>query len=173
MSLKEYKNKRDFLKTKEPSPKQTKRLHKTKKLTFVIQEHHARRLHWDFRLEWAGALKSWAVTKQPSLLPKDRRLAIETEDHPLEYAKFHGEIPRGEYGGGKVLIWDQGTYTCNHSIDEEMEQGTVKVNLKGKKLKGSYVLVRISRDESGPKSHWLFFREKPKITGLRIPRLKA
>jgi bifunctional non-homologous end joining protein LigD len=171
--LKEYRSKRHFEKTTEPAGKRPKKAsaENAKKLIFVIQEHHARRLHWDFRLEWGGVLKSWAVTKQPSSDASKHRLAIETEDHPLDYARFHGTIPKGEYGGGEVSIWDCGTYVCNHSTEEEMERGIIKVKLKGKRLKGVYILVRIDHDKSGPKTKWLFFKEKEKPIALRVPKI--
>jgi bifunctional non-homologous end joining protein LigD len=171
MSLREYRHKRDFRKTREPAPKRAAKARSSARRIFVVQEHHARRLHWDFRLEWGGVLKSWAVTKIPTMNPRDRRLAIETEDHPLEYAKFKGEIPQGEYGAGRVAIWDHGTYTCDRSIQEEMDQGVIKFSLHGKKLKGDFVLVRIDREGSGPKSAWLFFKEKVQVTGLKIPKI--
>jgi bifunctional non-homologous end joining protein LigD len=156
-SLREYNKKRDFKKTKEPSGKSKKK--KSKKPIFVIQEHHARRLHYDFRLELDGVLKSWAVPKGPSLDPKDKRLAVQTEDHPLEYAKFHGTIPQGEYGGGEVFIWDKGTW---ESLDEDpreaLQRGHLKFKISGKKLKGSFVLVRTSYRDRGDKKNWLLIK---------------
>ena len=147
MSLEKYKKKRDFKITSEPPPKVQKS--KSKRI-FVIQEHHATRLHWDFRLEAEGVLKSWAVTNEPTLDPAIKRLAIPTEDHPFEYAKFHGTIPKGQYGGGKVSIWDKGTYEMAYdtdSIDKEVVNGIAKgklsIILHGKKLKGEYALVRM------------------------------
>lgn len=155
--LKEYNKKRDFTLTKEPAGAKTKARKKSGKLIFVVQEHHARRLHYDFRLELEGVLKSWAVPKGPSLDPSEKRLAVQTEDHPLEYAKFHGKIPEGEYGAGEVFIWDQGTWEIEEDEDpvEALEKGHLKFKLKGKKLKGSFVLVKTSW--SGEKN-WLLIK---------------
>lgn len=139
--LKEYNRKRDFKITKEPSGKKTAKK-KSKKLVFVVQEHHASHLHYDFRLELDGVLKSWAVPKGPSLDPSDKRLAMQTEDHPLSYAKFKGTIPQGEYGGGEVFIWDSGTWEPEGDPHAALEKGDLKFKLKGKKLNGSFVLVR-------------------------------
>jgi bifunctional non-homologous end joining protein LigD len=140
--LKEYNKKRDFKITKEPSGKKVAKK-KSKKLVFVVQEHHASHLHYDFRLELDGVLKSWAVPKGPSMDPSDKRLAMQTEDHPLPYAKFHGTIPAGEYGGGEVFIWDSGTWEAESDDPQAaLEKGDLKFKLKGKKLNGSFVLVR-------------------------------
>ncbi len=149
-------------------------------LSFVIQEHHARRLHWDFRLEYEGVLKSWAVTREPNLDINDRHLAIETEDHPLEYGRFHGRIPAGEYGAGTVKIWDHGVYEPKEErgtasgrvrgMKEMLRDGLVEVTLRGRKLRGRFVLVR-TRGE-GAKAQWLFFKAKPKPVGLKIPEIK-
>src|ERR1700677_1090634 len=139
-ALSEYKRKRDFSKTAEPGPK----IAKTRKLPiFVIQEHHATRLHWDFRLEAEGVLKSWAVTKEPTMDPGVKRLAVRVEDHPFEYAKFHGQIPEGQYGAGQVAIWDHGTYEPKGNVVAGLSAGKVEVNLHGEKLKGMFALVRM------------------------------
>ena len=140
-SLTEYKKKRKFDKTPEPGPK--KKRTRTGRL-YVIQKHRATQLHYDFRLEVDGVLKSWAVPKGPSLDPKVKRLAMQVEDHPVDYAKFEGVIPEGEYGGGTVMVWDYGTYKPEETDDAEaaLRKGDFKFTLNGKKLKGSWVLVR-------------------------------
>lgn len=159
-TLKEYKKKRNFKATKEPSGSTISSKKKSKTLIFVIQEHHARRLHYDFRLECGGVLKSWAVPKGPSLDPSEKRLAVETEDHPLEYADFHGIIPEGEYGAGKVFIWDKGTWQSEDENPEEaLRKGHLKFRLKGKRIKGSFVLIRTSMGEGdGSKKNWLLIK---------------
>jgi bifunctional non-homologous end joining protein LigD len=157
-TLRLYNQKRDFKKTKEPLGKKVRK--KTKKLIFVVQEHHARQLHYDFRLELDGVLKSWAIPKGPSLDPKDKRLAVEVEDHPLSYAKFQGTIPKGEYGGGEVFIWDHGTWeTQGDDPYEALEKGQLKFILKGKRLKGKFVLVRTRWGKSDTKRNWLLIKE--------------
>lgn len=139
--LKVYKRKRNFKRTKEPEGKIPKG--RGKKLIFVIQEHHARRLHYDFRLEMEGVLKSWAIPKGPSLDPNDKRLAVQTEDHPMEYAKFHGSIPKGEYGGGEVFIWDKGTWEPkSDDYLTWLKKGRLEFTLHGERLKGKFVLIR-------------------------------
>ncbi|HXH29282.1 MAG TPA: DNA ligase D [Bacteriovoracaceae bacterium] len=155
--LKDYNRKRDFTKTKEPSGKAQKK--KGTKLIFVVQEHHASRLHYDFRLELDGVLKSWAVPKGPSLDPADKRLAVQTEDHPIEYAKFKGSIPKGEYGGGEIFIWDSGTW---ESVDEDpraaLEKGRLEFEVKGKKLHGKFILVRTHFKGGEDKKNWLLIK---------------
>ena len=146
--LKEYKEKRDFQRTMEPKASPEKKGGETK--IFVVQEHHSRRLHYDFRLERDGVLKSWAVPKGIPETPEDKRLAVQVEDHPLEYAKFEGEIPEGQYGAGRVIIWDKGTFETK-VWDEKM----VEVILEGKRLKGRYVLVPLKR--AGAKN-WLMLK---------------
>lgn len=139
-SLSEYKKKRKFNKTPEPGPK--KKRTKTGRL-FVIQKHRATQLHYDFRLEADGVLKSWAVPKGPSLDPTIKRLAMEVEDHPVDYAKFEGVIPEGEYGGGTVMVWDYGTYAPEvEDVSAAIKGGELKFSLDGEKLKGAWVLVR-------------------------------
>ena len=140
-SLKEYEKKRKFDKTPEPGPK--KKRTRTGRM-FVVQKHRATQLHYDFRLEADGVLKSWAVPKGPSLDPSVKRLAMEVEDHPVDYAKFEGVIPEGEYGGGTVMVWDYGTYETEDDTDVSaaLRQGELKFTLDGQKLKGSWVLVR-------------------------------
>jgi bifunctional non-homologous end joining protein LigD len=157
-SLKEYRKKRRFKETPEPSG----RVERGHGNHFVVQEHHARRLHYDFRLEVNGVMKSWAVPKGPSLNPADKRLAIQTEDHPLEYRTFHGTIPAGHYGAGEVAIWDSGTFEPegNLSAAEQIERGEIKFTLHGKKLKGSFVLVRIRGRSGGAKKEWLMIKHR-------------
>lgn len=140
-SLKEYKRKRQFDSTPEPRGKTQSRNGNR----FVVQEHHARRLHYDFRLEVNGVLKSWAVPKGPSLNPSDRRLAVQTEDHPLEYRTFQGVIPAGNYGAGQVTIWDEGTFEMEGQLSAgaQIERGELKFKLHGRRLQGSFVLVRM------------------------------
>ena len=131
MRLKKYVTKRDFHKTPEP---RGKILRNQDEPIFVIQKHHARHLHYDFRLEYKGVLKSWAVPKGPSLNPRDRRLAVEVEDHPIAYAKFEGQIPKGEYGAGKVIIWDSGTWGTSDNTTAALKKGHLDFELHGKKL---------------------------------------
>jgi bifunctional non-homologous end joining protein LigD len=137
--LKEYQQKRRFTKTAEPAPK--KKSSRSGKL-FVVQKHRASHLHYDFRLEMDGVLKSWAVPKGPSLDPAVRRLAMAVEDHPIDYADFEGIIPEGEYGGGTVMVWDRGTYIPESQMTSDFRKGELKFTLQGVKLKGSWVLVR-------------------------------
>jgi len=149
MSLATYRKKRSFDKTTEPTGTKSK---STGELIFVIQKHDATRLHYDFRLEMEGVLKSWAVPKGPSTDPSVRRLAMMVEDHPYEYKDFEGIIPKGQYGGGTVIVWDYGTYTPIEPVKnkaeaeklllKQLKAGSLKVHLYGKKLKGEYALVR-------------------------------
>jgi DNA ligase D-like protein (predicted 3'-phosphoesterase) len=118
---------------------------------FVVHEHHARNLHWDLRLEMNGVLRSWAIPKEPPKESKTKRLAIQVEDHDLEYAKFESEIPKGEYGAGKVKIWDRGTYEI---LEKTKDKIIVRIN--GKKLKGDYALIRFKR---AGENEWLFFKK--------------
>jgi DNA ligase D-like protein (predicted 3'-phosphoesterase) len=154
--LEKYRQKRDFNKTPEPISKKGKESNGS---IFVVQEHHASHLHYDFRLEMNGTLKSWAIPKGPSLNPADKRLAIPTEDHPLEYADFEGEIPADEYGGGQVYIWDKGTYKNlkKDDIIECYQQGKIEIDLAGSKLKGKFVLMKMK-----DKQMWLLIKMKDK-----------
>lgn len=154
MSLKEYKAKRNFHKTKEPSGKAIKS--KGTKM-FVVQKHHASHLHYDFRLELDGVLKSWAVPKGPSLNPKDKRLAVEVEDHPIDYANFEGEIPVGEYGGGHVIVWDKGEWIPPENVDEQLKKGHLEFELHGEKLGGEWLLLR-TRIPGEKKNNWLLIK---------------
>src|SRR3954467_12645104 len=140
MSLREYRRKRDFRRTPEPGAK----LAKAKGWSYVIQKHAASHLHYDFRLELDGVLKSWAVPKGPSLDPADKRLAVEVEDHPLEYGSFEGVIPPGQYGSGRVLLWDRGTWTPLGDAEEGYRKGRLKFSLAGEKLRGQWTLSRMA-----------------------------
>src|SRR6266404_3979764 len=160
-SLSHYQSKRDFSKTAEPSGDTT--VAPSERRRFVIQKHAASRLHYDFRLELDGVFKSWAVTRGPSLDPKEKRLAVEVEDHPLAYGDFEGTIPKGQYGGGTVMIWDRGYWTPegDESPEEALKKGTLKFRLDGEKLHGSWVLVRMKRDRSGGKrTNWLLIKHR-------------
>jgi bifunctional non-homologous end joining protein LigD len=160
--LAEYKAKRDFAKTPEPGPKRGK----AKGNRFVIQKHAARRTHFDFRLEHDGVLKSWAVTRGPSLDPAQKRLAVMTEDHPLEYGGFEGVIPKGEYGGGPVMIWDEGTWESIGDPDEGLAKGDLKFRLHGHRLNGDYVLVRMKpRKEDRGRQNWLLIKKRDDYAG--------
>lgn len=162
MPLEKYKKKRDFEQTSEPSGDL-----KTSedKLIFVVQRHKASRLHYDFRLEMDGVLKSWAVPKGPSMNPKDKRLAMMVEDHPYDYKDFEGTIPEGNYGAGIVEIWDHGTYTDIENSDREtaeknlkagLQKGDFKFALKGRKLKGEFVLVDMKKGDNA----WLLIKHR-------------
>ena len=141
MGLEEYKRKRNFAKTPEPSGDEA-RPKKKSELFFCVQKHLASHLHYDFRLEWNGVLLSWAVPKGPSLNPADKRLAMQTEDHPFDYGTFEGVIPEG-YGAGIVMLWDRGTWMPEtDDVDAALRKGDLKFTLDGFKLKGSWVLVR-------------------------------
>jgi bifunctional non-homologous end joining protein LigD len=140
--LEEYKRKRDFAKTPEPAGEAPKKKAAREPLFFCVQKHLASHLHYDFRLEWNGVLLSWAVPKGPSLNPADKRLAMQTEDHPFEYGTFEGVIPEG-YGAGIVMLWDRGTWEPEtDDVEAALKKGDLKFKLDGYKLKGSWVLVR-------------------------------
>src|SRR5437763_6033123 len=154
MGLETYHKKRDFSQTPEPRG----RVSKTDRHRFVVQEHHASMLHFDFRLEMGGVLKSWSLRRGPSLDPGDRRLAVQTEDHPVEYLKFEGHIPEGNYGAGEHMRWDEGTYEIADGADalKQYKEGRLKFELHGKKLKGYFNLVRLGRGEG----QWLLIKSK-------------
>ena len=159
--LAKYRSKRDFEKTQEPSGDAKVRAAEYPR--FVIQKHDATRLHYDLRLEHDGVFKSWAVTKGPSLDPTDKRLAVEVEDHPLDYGDFEGTIPKGEYGGGTVMLWDRGYWLPegDENVDEALSKGELKFVLAGGKLQGSFVLVRMKHDRDGGKrNNWLLIKHK-------------
>lgn len=158
MPLTEYRRKRHFDRTAEPAGKP--RARKKTGWRFVIQKHAASHLHYDFRLEHAGVLKSWAVPHGPSLDPTQRRLAVEVEDHPIEYGNFEGIIPEGEYGGGTVLLWDSGTWSSEQDVDLALATGKLRFQLDGEKLSGGWTLVRM-RAKPGEKRHnWLLIKER-------------
>jgi bifunctional non-homologous end joining protein LigD len=160
-ALTTYRTKRDFTKTDEPSGEQ--RVAPSSRLRFVVQKHAARQLHYDFRLEWDGVFKSWAVARGPSLNPADKRLAVEVEDHPLDYGDFEGTIPKGEYGGGTVMLWDRGFWTPEgtKTTEDALQAGDLKFTLEGEKLKGSWVLVRMRGDKFGGKrTNWLMIKHR-------------
>jgi bifunctional non-homologous end joining protein LigD len=160
--LSTYRAKRDFTKTPEPAPKRAAKAGDS----FVVQKHAARRTHFDFRLEHDGVLKSWAVTKGPSLDPTQKRLAVMTEDHPLEYAKFEGVIPKGEYGGGPVMIWDRGTWQPLNDPDEGLAKGDLKFRLHGDRLNGDFVLVRMKpRKGDRGRENWLLIKKRDAFAG--------
>jgi bifunctional non-homologous end joining protein LigD len=152
-----YQQKRDFTKTAEPSGRA--KIAPAEYPRFVIQKHAARRLHYDLRLEVDGVFKSWAVTKGPSLDPADKRLAVETEDHPLDYGDFEGTVPKGEYGGGTVMLWDRGFWTADGDAAKALRKGELRFTLVGEKLQGNWVLVRLRHDrEYGKRTNWLLIK---------------
>lgn len=156
MSLNRYWEKRDFEKTPEPRGKVVR---PQDQLSYYIQRHHASRLHYDFRLELEGTLKSWAVPKGPSLDPADKRLAMHVEDHPLDYGTFEGEIPPGQYGAGQVILWDRGVWTPEGDASAGYRKGRLKFRLEGEKLSGSWTLVRMVRREGEKQDSWLLIKE--------------
>ena len=159
--LEEYNKKRNFVRTPEPEPSGNAIRSRDSKSRFVVQKHDATRLHYDFRLEdkKAGVLKSWAVPKGISLDPKVKRLAVLTEDHPLDYLLFEGKIPEGSYGAGTVIVWDTGTYTTEHEISDQFKKGKITFSLFGQKLKGKFTLVRIRpRGEGEQENQWLLMK---------------
>ncbi len=160
-SLNDYKRRRDFRKTPEPTEGKGK-----KDGFFVVQKHEASRLHYDFRLAVDGVLKSWAVPKGPATDPAEKRLAVRTEDHPLAYAGFEGVIPEGEYGAGTVMVWDRGNYENakdNESIGEGLDKGHISVVLDGEKLKGGYALTKSGRE----KDQWLLVKKRDDAADAR------
>ncbi len=158
MPLVEYRRKRHFNRTAEPAGKRAPR--KRTGWRFVIQKHAARRLHYDFRLEHNGVLKSWAVPQGPSLDPSQRRLAVQVEDHPIEYGTFEGIIPAGEYGGGTVLLWDHGTWSAQQDVEQALQKGKLKFQLDGEKLKGGWNLIRMRSKPGEKKENWLLIKEQ-------------
>src|SRR3954462_13856509 len=170
--LAEYRKKRDFTRTREPSGEKDAKPARTGRLRFVIQKHAASHLHFDLRLELDGVMKSWAVPKGPSLDPSVKRLAMQVEDHPIDYNTFEGTIPKGQYGGGTVMLWDRGTYSSDTAVssdDEEdvlrdqLRKGDLKITFHGERLHGSFALIRMkySRDaSSSSKPQWLLIKHR-------------
>lgn len=155
MALEEYHKKRDFRETSEPHGG---RRDSGQGRIFVIQKHQARKLHYDLRLEIGGVLRSWAVPKEPPTGEGVRRLAVQTEDHPMDYADFEGVIPEGHYGAGRVEIWDKGSF-----IPEKIEEEEIIFQLNGRKMKGDYILIKMKPTPRFPReNNWLFFRVKKK-----------
>jgi DNA ligase D-like protein (predicted 3'-phosphoesterase) len=165
-SLKKYREKRDFRKTGEPQGEKKK---SSAEPIFVIQKHDASRLHYDFRLEVDGVLRSWAIPKGVSTVPREKRLAVPTEDHPLEYGDFEGVIPEGEYGAGTVMVWDTGPYRNlrgekkgdGASMKKSLEDGKAEVWLEGKKIQGGYALIRTGD------GRWLLIKKKDEAADAR------
>lgn len=163
MGLREYQRKRDFQKT--PEPRGKKAQHADRHLAYVIQKHDASHLHYDFRLELDGALKSWAVPKGPDLDPANKRLAMQVEDHPLEYGDFEGTIPQGQYGGGTVMLWDKGVWEPIGDPKQGYSDGRLKFTLRGEKLQGTWMLVRKGGRKSGAgERHWFLFKERDEFS---------
>jgi bifunctional non-homologous end joining protein LigD len=161
--LRKYREMRDFNVTAEPrgSKSAIQAVNETSELPFVIQKHAASHLHYDFRLAWNGVLKSWAVAKGPSDLPADKRLAVQVEDHPIEYGNFEGTIPKGQYGGGSVMVWDFGTWEPLEDADKGLAGGHLKFNLNGQKLHGRWALVRMHTTDARPgKPNWLLIKDR-------------
>src|SRR4029077_12448860 len=173
MSLTEYQDKRDFKLTPEPKGAAHPR-NSAQELSFVVQKHQASHLHYDFRLEWNGVLLSWAVPKGPSLDPSVKRLAMQVEDHPVEYGGFEGVIPEGEYGGGTVMVWDRGTWTPEvPDVDAALAKGDLKFTLNGAKLKGSWVLVRTRGfGGGGGRASWLLIKHRDRFASTKDVTLK-
>ncbi len=169
-SLKKYRARRDFKKSPEPKGGKPK---PSKRPRFVIQQHKGRAMHYDFRIEIDGVLKSWVVPKGPSLNPRDKRLAIPTDDHPLEYARFEGVIPEGHYGAGPVIVWDRGTYRNLKAKGEKpltmkqsLRRGTIEIFLNGKKLKGGFALIKTA-------DRWLLIKMRDKYADARRKPTKS
>ncbi|QPF83925.1 hypothetical protein IC762_30410 [Bradyrhizobium genosp. L] len=156
-SLTTYRAKRDFSQTAEPNG--DARVKKAKRSRFVIQKHAASHLHYDLRLELDGVFKSWAVTKGPSLDPHDKRLAVEVEDHPLDYGDFEGTISKGQYGGGTVMVWDRGHWDCEEP-QKSYRKGKLDFILEGEKLQGGWILTRMRSREGEKRTNWLLIKHR-------------
>lgn len=170
--LKAYRAKRDFAVTDEP--RGARRVRAAPHLRFVVQKHAATRLHYDLRLELDGVFRSWAVAKGPSLDPRDKRLAVEVEDHPLDYGDFEGTIPKGEYGGGTVMLWDRGYWA---PVDKDparaLGKGELKFVLMGERLRGAFVLVRMAPRGAGKRNNWLLIKQRDEYARERAGLLDA
>ncbi len=156
MALREYRRKRDFART--PEPRGGRRRRRTREPVFVVQRHSARSLHFDFRLQHGSVLWSWAVPKGPSRDPRVKRLAVRTEDHPLAYARFAGVIPVGEYGAGKIAVWDRGTWRPCGDPELGLARGVLEFALDGEKLHGRWHLVRMRERRGSARESWLLFK---------------
>jgi bifunctional non-homologous end joining protein LigD len=169
VSLATYRRMRDFAATPEPRGGRRRRV---PRLSFVIQRHAATRLHYDFRLELDGVLKSWAVPKEPRPEPGEKRLAVHVEDHPIEYGRFHGVIPEGHYGAGRVAIWDRGWWEPAGDPRAGYRKGSLKFTLHGRRLHGGWALVRMRprEDERSAKENWLLIKERDTAAALRTPK---
>jgi bifunctional non-homologous end joining protein LigD len=163
MPLGPYHKKRRFDVTKEPKGRVVRVSSRRKELAFVIQKHRATALHYDLRLEWKGVMLSWAVPKGPSFDPSVKRMAIQVEDHPIEYNKLEGIIPSGAYGGGTVMIWDRGVWTPeSEDVDSALRKGELKMTMEGEKLHGSWVMVRTRNRPAQTRSAWLLIKQRDK-----------
>jgi bifunctional non-homologous end joining protein LigD len=169
MSLSQYTSKRDLRKSGEPRGQPRPRKSKRSLPTFIIQKHAASRLHYDLRLEMDGVLKSWAVPKGMPTARNEKRLAMQVEDHPLEYGGFEGIIPPGNYGAGTVMLWETGTYELlNDHPAEALRSGKLVMNLKGHKLKGHWTLVRMRRTEPGSQNAWLLIKTEETMQRISV-----
>jgi bifunctional non-homologous end joining protein LigD len=171
MGLQRYRQKRDFSRTPEPRGGPVTR--SAQRLRFVVQKHAASALHFDFRLELDGVLKSWALTRDPSEETAAKRLAVHTEDHPVEYVNFEGDIPAGEYGGGHMDLWDQGTWIPEGSALASFRRGTLKFELKGKRLKGHWALVRMGNASTRKRDLWLLVKRNEHSDAKARPAARA
>ncbi|WP_027398423.1 DNA ligase D [Anaerovorax odorimutans] len=163
IKLKEYQGKRNFENTLEPKGTE---INNEESLNFVVQHHMARRDHYDFRLEWAGVLLSWAVPKGPSYDTREKRLAVHVEDHPLDYRNFEGTIPKGQYGGGIVMLWDEGFWEPYGNVEEGLRRGELKFTLQGRRMKGKWALIRLKSKQGDIKDNWLLLKEKDEYANL-------
>jgi bifunctional non-homologous end joining protein LigD len=174
MKLKQYRKKRHFEVSPEPEGQRGASKKSSARLIYVVQKHRASQLHYDFRLESNGTLSSWAIPKGPSLDPSVKRLAMQVEDHPIEYAQFEGVIPKGEYGGGTVMIWDRGTWKPDEEdVDASLGRGELKFTLFGEKLRGSWVLVRTRGYGSRSNRSWLLIKHRDAYASREDITIKA